>query len=97
MTLLREPAKAEFPDSVTARGTKHLAELTEMVHQGHRAMMFYLVQRTDADFVTLAEDIDPTYAAAFDVAIQAGVEVLAYDCQISPDEILLGAPLPFRR
>ncbi|MGH1463833.1 MAG: DNA/RNA nuclease SfsA [Cognatishimia sp.] len=97
VTLLREPAKAEFPDSVTARGTKHLAELTEMVHQGHRAMMFYLVQRTDADFVTLAEDIDPTYAAAFDVAIQAGVEVLAYDCQISPDEILLGAPLPFRR
>lgn len=97
VTLSRHPGHAEFPDSVTARGTKHLHELTEMIQQGHRALMFYLVQRTDSDHVTLAEDIDPTYARAFDMARAAGVEVLAYDCNISPREITLGRPLPFQR
>lgn len=97
VTLSRSPGLAEFPDSVTARGTKHLGELHQMVTAGHRAMMLYLVQRTDAQTVTLARDIDPTYAAAFDVAQAAGVEVLAYDCQISPEAIDIGAPLPFQR
>lgn len=97
VTLLREAGKGEFPDSVTARGTKHLNELTEMIALGHRAMLFYLVQRTDVEFVTLAEDIDPTYAAAFDRAQSAGVEVLAYDCEITPDTIVLGKRVPFRR
>lgn len=97
VTLSREPGKAEFPDSVTSRGTKHLGELTEVVRNGDKAMMLYLVQRTDCDHVTLAEDIDPTYATAFDVAIDAGVQVLAYDCQITPQEILIGKSLPFIR
>ena len=97
VTLLRRPGVAEFPDSVTARGARHLAELRQMVDQGHRAMMLYLVQRTDADRVTLAEDIDPTYAAAFDAAQAAGVEVLAYDCNISPEQITLRGRLPFHR
>lgn len=97
VTLSREPGKAEFPDSVTARGAKHLAELTEVVSGGGRAMMLYLVQRTDCEHVTLADDIDPTYAAAFDIAINAGVQVLAYGCIISPQGILVGKPLPFIR
>ncbi|MDC0737594.1 DNA/RNA nuclease SfsA [Cognatishimia sp. SS12] len=97
VTLLRAPGLGEFPDSVTARGAKHLAELTEVAQSGQRAMMFYLVQRTDVAQVTLAEDIDPTYAAAFDRAIAAGVEVLAYDCRISPQEILIGKRVPFER
>ena len=97
VTLSRKAGIAEFPDSVTARGTKHLHELVEMTKSGHRALMFYLVQRTDAEVVTLAKDIDPTYAAAFDMALDAGVEVLAYDCQISPQAITLGRPLPFRK
>ncbi|MFY0594945.1 MAG: DNA/RNA nuclease SfsA [Cognatishimia sp.] len=97
VTLSRVAGKGEFPDSVTARGTKHLFELTEVVRQGHEAMMFYLVQRTDCDHVVLADDIDPTYAAAFDVARAAGVQVMAYDCQISPQGILVGKSLPFIR
>ena len=97
VTLSRTPGLAEFPDSVTARGAKHLLELQTMVAQGHRAMMFYLVQRTDARSVTLAEDIDPTYAAAFDAARAAGVEVMAYGCTISPNGIDIGTPLPFQR
>lgn len=96
VTLSRKSGLAEFPDSVTARGAKHLEELTEMVKTGHRAMMFYLVQRTDAEAVTLASDIDPTYARAFETARAAGVEVLAYGCQISPQNITLGTALPFK-
>ncbi len=94
VTLSRQAGLAEFPDSVTARGTKHLAELADMVRQGHRAVMLYLVQRTDCSAVTLAADIDPGYAAAFAQARAAGVEALALGCRISPDGISLGAPLP---
>lgn len=97
VTLSRYPGIGEFPDSVTARGTKHLGELTEVVRNGSDAMMFYLVQRTDCDEVTLAEDIDPTYAAAFDIARESGVQVLAYDCVISPAGISIGKKLPFNR
>jgi sugar fermentation stimulation protein A len=58
-------------------------------------MMLYLVQRTDAQKVTLAADIDPTYAQTFAAARKAGVEVLAYDCKITPQEITIGSRLPF--
>lgn len=95
VTLSRTPGVAEFPDSVTARGAKHLDELAKMVGLGHRAIMFYLVQRTDCTRVTLAADIDPAYQAAFQRASAAGVTVLAQACQITPEAIGLGAPLPF--
>ncbi|MGH1353686.1 MAG: DNA/RNA nuclease SfsA [Thalassovita sp.] len=94
VTLSRQPGLAEFPDSVTVRGTKHLGELSAMVAQGHRAMMLYLVQRTDADRFALAADIDPTYARAFDQARAAGVEVLIVGTRISPEGIELDAPVP---
>lgn len=96
VTLSRTPGLAEFPDSVTARGAKHLAELANMAQAGHRAVMLYLVQRTDCSAVTLAADLDPAYAAAFRDATARGVEVLAFDCAISPEGVSLGAPLPFR-
>ncbi|MEC3859816.1 DNA/RNA nuclease SfsA [Mesobacterium sp. TK19101] len=95
VTLSRQPGLAEFPDSVTARGTKHLHELQAMVGAGHRAVMLYLVQRTDCIRVTLAADIDPTYAAALRDAIAAGVEVMALSCRITPEEVLPGKGLPF--
>ena len=96
VTLSRQEGIAAFPDSVTVRGSKHLDELAAMVAEGHRAVMFYLVQRTDCSVVTLACDIDPAYLAAFDRAQAVGVEVLAQACQISPQAITLGEPLPFR-
>lgn len=95
LTLSRHRGVAEFPDSVTARGTRHLHELTQMVAEGHDAMMFYLVQRSDADRVRLARDIDPAYGAAFDQAIAAGVRVLAYGCSLSPEAIEIGSRLRF--
>ena len=89
-------APAEFPDSVTARGAKHLDELSDMVREGHRAVMFYLVQRDDADSFTVAADIDPTYAERLSAAMKAGVEVLAYTCRITPDEIIVTTPVDVR-
>ena len=94
VTLSRQPGLAEFPDSVTARGTKHLGELSEMAAQGHRALMLYLVQRTDCDRFTLAADIDPAYAAAFETAQAQGVEKLVYGTRISPNGVLVGASIP---
>lgn len=93
VTLSRAAGLAEFPDSVTARGAKHLAELTKMVQEGHRAVMFYLVQRTDCDRFDLARDIDPAYADAYARARAAGVEVICYDTRISPAGVEIGKPL----
>lgn len=85
---------AEFPDSVTVRGTKHLDELSAMVAAGHRAVMLYCVQRDDCARMRLARDIDPAYAAAFARARAAGVEALAYICRLGREEIVLDRALP---
>lgn len=95
VTLMRRPGFAEFPDSVTARGAKHMAELAAMARQGHRAILLYLVQRTDADRVGVAADIDPTYAAALRDATAAGVEVMALSTRLTPASSDVAAPLPF--
>ncbi|MGD9667624.1 MAG: DNA/RNA nuclease SfsA [Hyphomicrobiaceae bacterium] len=94
--LMRGAGLAEFPDSVTERGAKHLAELAEMVRAGHRAVMLFLVQRADAKSISLAADIDPGYAAAFAMATAAGVEALAYRCRLSPEEIVIDRKIPIR-
>ncbi len=85
---------AEFPDSVTTRGAKHLDELASMVGQGHRAVMLYCVQRDDCNRLRLAADLDPGYAAAFARARVAGVEAIAWACRLSRREIVLDRPLP---
>lgn len=85
---------AEFPDAVTARGAKHLVELTDMVANGARAVMVYLVQRPDCDRFTVAADIDPDYAKALTAARAAGVEAVCYACTVTPEEIRVDRPLP---
>jgi sugar fermentation stimulation protein A len=95
VTLSRTPGLAEFPDSVTVRGAKHLRELSQMVNEGHRAVMLYLVQRTDCAAMTLAADIDGTYAAGFREARAVGVEVMVFDCTISPLGVDIRLPLDF--
>lgn len=94
--LMREAGFAEFPDSVTARGAKHLGELANMVSTGARAVMLYLVQRGDADRFALARDIDPAYGAAFDAAREAGVEAICYKCEISPEGIEVSGSIPIK-
>ena len=90
----RQSDWAEFPDSVTARGARHLNELSTMVEAGHRAAMLYLIQRNDCARFRLANDYDPVYADAFTKAREAGVEMFAYDTQIDPDGVALGLPIP---
>lgn len=87
--LMRLAGLAEFPDSPTERGVKHLQELTQMVRDGHRAVMVFLVQRGDACGFAVARDIDPAYGAAFVKAAAAGVEMLCYRCNLSPQEIAI--------
>lgn len=92
--LMREPGRAEFPDSVTKRGARHLDEMARMVAGGARAVMVYLVQRADAESFALARDIDPAYGLAFDAAARAGVEAVAWVCALSPQAISLDRPIP---
>ncbi|MFQ5783858.1 MAG: DNA/RNA nuclease SfsA [Alphaproteobacteria bacterium] len=91
---LRRDRLAEFPDAVTARGAKHLAELSDMAAAGHRAVMFYLVQREDCPGFTIAGDIDPGYAEALGTARAAGVEAICYCCKLTTESITLDKPLP---
>ena len=92
--LRREDDWAEFPDCVTERGTKHLRELIKVVEAGQRAVMFYLVQRTDCGRLKMAADLDPGYAEAFEAARRAGVEILCYDTKIDVEGVELGRRLP---
>ena len=91
---LSKKAPVEFPDAVTARGAKHLAELTNMVRDGHRSVMFYLVQRADGPAFAIAGDIDPAYAKGLAAARSAGVEALCYGCRLSKREITVAGPVP---
>jgi sugar fermentation stimulation protein A len=91
---LKNQQWAEFPDAVTARGTKHLAELSRMVEQGSRAVMLYLVQREDCQSFRPAAHIDPVYAKALVKAIEDGVEAICYTCKMSLASLSIGQPMP---
>ena len=85
--------QARFPDAITKRGAKHLAELMQMVKEGHRAVMLFLIQRSDCTSFSVAEDIDPAYAEALRTASGAGVEIFVYDCAVTQAEIKLRSPV----
>lgn len=79
--------KLAFPDSITSRGTKHLNELKDMVKEGHRAVMLYVIQRTDKAPFRLASEIDKKYYETFKEVTKQGVEVLVYQSDINLKEI----------
>jgi sugar fermentation stimulation protein A len=83
----RAPELAEFPDTVTMRGAKHLEELGDMADAGHRAVMIYLIQRQDCDRFAICADLDPFYATAFRRARERGVEAYAIRCRVSEKAI----------
>jgi len=93
--LMRRESVAEFPDSATKRGAKHLAELALMAGSGARAAMFFLVQRGDCDRFEIAADIDPEYDRALRAARTRGVETLCYACRVGREEIEIDRPVPF--
>jgi sugar fermentation stimulation protein A len=92
--LMRKPRLAEFPDSVTERGAKHLDELVAMVAAGARAVQLYVIQIPSAERFAVARDIDPAYAVAFDRARAMGVQLLAWRCKIAVDSIEIAEPVP---
>ena len=94
--LRRGGTLAEFPDCIAARSLKHLDELKAMVAAGDRAVMLFVVQRTDCQAFAACADLDRKYAAGLIEAARAGVEVLCYDCNISPSAIRIARPLPWR-
>lgn len=87
-TLVRNKM-AQFPDAVTERGQKHLIELTALIKQGHTAELIFTIQRGDAEFFSIAEDIDPEYKRLFDLAVKAGLVITPVVVEVTPDEVLL--------
>ena len=92
---LVEDGVAQFPDAVTTRGRKHLLELQSLVAGGSRCVMFYLIQRMDAQVFKPADHIDPAYGQALRQAAQKGVEVLVYDVTIDQQQIVLNNSVPY--
>jgi sugar fermentation stimulation protein A len=95
--LSRGGALAEFPDCVAARSLKHLRELEAMVTEGNRAVVLFVVQRTDCDAFSACHELDPAFAQGLDHAAAAGVEVLIYACEISDQEVAIARRIPWSR
>ncbi len=90
----RTPGLAEFPDTKTERGAKHLQELGDVAQSGHRAVMLYVIQRGDCAEFRICADLDPAYAAAFELAKARGVEAYALDCAVSQSQITANSLIP---
>jgi sugar fermentation stimulation protein A len=90
---LRRDGFLEFPDCVTSRGAKHLHELATIAQGGGRAVMLYLGQRGDCRAFRVADDLDPAYAAGFNDARSAGVEMLCYSAALTTHSLALGNAL----
>ncbi|WP_373501936.1 DNA/RNA nuclease SfsA [Desulfococcus sp.] len=87
---------ALFPDAVTARGLKHLVEMRRLVTEGARCVMFYLIQRMDADLFMPADAVDPDYGREVRRAAREGVEILVFDVAITLQRIRLNRRIPWR-
>jgi len=93
VTLSRAKGLAEFPDSVSKRAAKHMDELAQMTKEGARSVVFFVVQRNDCTGFAPAIDIDPAYGLALGAARAEGVEMLVYECHMSPAGIAITGPI----
>lgn len=96
VTLVENDGCYYFPDARTGRGLKHLHELIQVVKQGHRAVMLFLIQRSDGTFFKPADHIAPDFGQALRNAFRCGVEILPYLAKVAPEEIILSHKVPFR-
>lgn len=94
---VRTPGLAEFPDCVAARSLKHLRELEAMIAEGDRAAVLFVVQRADCDAFSACRDLDPAFSDGLERTADAGVEVLAYACELSISGIRLTRRIDWRR
>ncbi len=93
---LVEDGIARFPDAVSSRGQKHLRELMAVAREGGRAVIFFCVQRHDAEVMMPADAIDPEYGRLLREAVRSGVEALAWRARVKPGEIVLTRQIPVR-
>jgi sugar fermentation stimulation protein A len=94
VTAVDSDGTAFFPDAVSARGSKHLRELMQVVAQGGRGVIFFCVQRNDAQAVRPADEIDPLYGRTLREVLAAGVEAVAYRARVTAQAIMLDTALP---
>ena len=87
VTLKRKPKNAEFPDSITSRGTKHIKELLNAKKKGFKIYIIFIVQREDCDKFSIANDIDPEYSKTLSLAVKKKLNILCYDCKFSSKRI----------
>ncbi len=92
---MKEGNYALFPDAKTTRGQKHLKTLMEVKKQGMRAVMIYIIQRSDVDIFAPAKEIDPDYALLLKQAYEDGVEIIPLQVKVSPEEIKIQKEIPF--
>lgn len=85
-----------FPDAPTTRGVKHLQELTRLAREGYGAYVLFVIQMSDVQYLRPYGEADPAFAQALREARAAGVHVLARDCRVTPDTMVLNAPVPVR-
>ena len=93
---LENDGLARFPDAPTERGVKHLQELRHMAASGLTATLFFVVQMAGIRSVSTNDETHPAFGDALRQAARAGVQILAYDCAVTPDSIRIGSPVPVR-
>jgi|TARA_B110000881_G_scaffold216135_1_gene231243 sugar fermentation stimulation protein A len=96
VTLSRTRGLAEFPDSITSRGLKHINELIKASKKGYEIFILYLIQREDCKSFTIANDIDADYANSLSKAIKKKLNILCYDCKFSPKGIKLNQIIKYK-
>jgi sugar fermentation stimulation protein A len=93
VTLFRDKNIAEFPDAVTSRGSKHLLALIDAIKKGYKTYLLFLVQIQNMEYFKIAKDIDSEYYKNYLLAKKAGVNFLAYSCDISSKKIFIDKKL----
>jgi len=94
VTLSTQEGVGSFPDAVTKRGQKHLRELIQQVKSGHRAVLLFIIMRTDVNLVTPADSVDAEYGRLLREAVKEGVEVIAYGVKINTEGMSIDRTMP---
>ncbi len=89
VTLSRKKGLAEFPDTITSRGLKHINELLKASKKRYKIFILFLIQRDDCNLFSIAKDIDQKYAFALSKAVKSKLNILCYDCKFSSKGIKL--------
>ncbi|MBP3673489.1 MAG: DNA/RNA nuclease SfsA [Oscillospiraceae bacterium] len=85
-----------FPDAPTERGAKHLRGLTRLAQEGYGAYVLFVIQMTDVKYLRPNDVTDPAFGQALREANANGVRVLAVDCLVTPDSMVIGEEVPVK-